>query len=276
MMSEKEILEQLSAQIRLEFMEAVRKIDSSSLSNDKNDTVTLYHGTTTANLNAIDREGILPRKQTGKGNWDDNVSSIENVTYLTNKWHYSYAIHAYIKEMQKKHGENFGKFIKERTAFPCYVECKVPKGLLVMDEDYIFSSHYQQKLKSHLKKNPHVPYMELPIFDAMECLAQYGTVGVVGNIPPSMIVSFTVLGDESFYEYLLEPTSPYVKEWDKWRQGKGKGKMKLKTLWEKEAESDLNGTWYMNQVKPNTLIHFGLNTVTGKLAMQQQTISTHA
>jgi hypothetical protein len=270
-MTEKEMLEQVSAQIRLEYMELIKSIDTSSLSVDSKDCVTLYHGTTTAYLNSIIRNGILPRNQTGIGNWDEEVASVENVTYLTNKWHYSYAIHAHIRYLQKEHGEDFGALTKERTSFPCYVECKVPKDLLVVDEDYFLTSHFLQKLKSQLKKNPDMPYMELPnLFDPMECLSQYATVGVLGNIPPSMIVSFTVLGDENMYRYITEPSSPYVKDWNKWSEGKGKGKLKLITMHEKEAESDLNGTWFIPQVKKNTIIQFGLNEASGKLAMVQR------
>jgi len=265
-----DVLEQVSAKIRMDYMEMVRAIDPSSLSYDKHDTVTLYHGTTSGYLNGIIRTGILPRRDTGIDNWQEALSSIENVTYLTNKWHYSYAIHAHIKYAEE-HDVPTESEVKLRNSFPCYVECKVPKGLLVMDEDYFHTSNFLQKLKSHLKKHPDMHYMELPnLFDPMECLAQYGTVGVLGTIPPSMITSFTVLGDESLYQYLIDPSSPYVRDWERWRQGKGKGKLKLRSLLEKEAESDLNGTWFMQQVKKNTIVSFGLNPSTGKLAMVQR------
>jgi len=267
---QKELLQQVSIKIREKYMKAVRSIDPSSLSYDKDDCVTLYHGTTTSHLISILRNGILPRNQTGIGNWEGEVSSIENVTYLTNKWHYSYALHAHIKQLKSDYGENFVGDVASRTSFPCYVECKVPKGLLVMDEDYILTSRFQQKIKSHLKKNPTVNYMELPnLFDPMECLSQSATVGVLGTIPPSMIHSFTVLADEKMYHYITDENSPYMKDWKKWSEGKGKGKLKLQTLLEKESESDLNGTWFMHQVKNNSIIKFGLNEATGKIAMQQ-------
>lgn len=265
-----EVIEQLVMKVRLEYMEKVRSIDTSSLSYDKSDTVTLFHGTTTAYLNFILRGGILPRSQTGNGNWEGEVSSIENVTYLTNKWHYFYAMNAhmnYTKNEQVNEPESSASL----PSLPCYVECKVPKDLLVVDEDYLLTSHFQQKIKSYTKKNPKAPFEEVfTLIEPMECLAQNATVGVLGTIPPSMIVSFTVLGDENLFRYLTDNHSPYMRDWNKWRQGKGKGKVKLQTLLEKEAESSLNGSWHKSQVRENTLITFAVNPNTGNLAMYQK------
>lgn len=266
----KETLEGIAIKIRLEYMYMVKNMDTSSLSYDANDTVTLYHGTTTGYLNQIIRNGILPRKETGIGNWENEVASIENVTYLTNKWHYAYAMNAHMLHLQNEHGDDPTK-ITALTSFPCYIECKVPKDLLVADEDYLLSSYFQQKIKYYMKKNPKSPYTELfDLIDPMECLTQYGTVGVLGSISPSMFVSFTVLGEQNLYQYLLDDSSPYIKDWNKWKQGKGKGKIKLKTLWEKEAESNLNGTWHISQVKKGKIVSFGLNEATRKLAMVQR------
>lgn len=81
-----------------------------------NETITLYHGTTTDRLNSILKKGLLPRKETDIDNWewnDDNENSIENVVYLSNKWHYFYAFNTWGVYLMKKYGETSRVLNKE-------------------------------------------------------------------------------------------------------------------------------------------------------------------
>lgn len=113
------------------------------------DTITLYHGTTTDRLNSILQNGILPRAKTGIDNWQGEKSSIETVTYMTNKWHYFYAFRTFQLYINATYGDDFEN-IKHLDTFPCYVECKVPKGLLVMDEDFLFTRFMVKKISSNI------------------------------------------------------------------------------------------------------------------------------
>jgi len=249
-------------ELKKEYMDSVRQIniEERQKASNPDDYVTLYHGTTTAYLNSILRNGLLPRIHTGLSNWERTMNSIDNVTYLTNKWHYFYAINA---QMEYEGKQKTSIHQRTRTSFPCYIECRVPRDLLVIDEDFILTNYMLKKIKNSVKRKKDLEY------DPMECLAEYGTVGVLGEIPPSMMISFTVLGEPKTIEYILDANSQYMKDWHKWQQGKGKGKIKLKQLWEKEAESNLNGTWWTHQLKKGYFVSFGINELTGKLAMIQ-------
>lgn len=258
-MEESNQLYEALQQLKKEYMDDIRQIniEERKKTANQNDCITLYHGTTTAHINSILQKGLLPRQHTGLSNWEHLMDSIENVTYLTNKWHYFYAINAQM-EYEKKHGAS-----GIRNTFPCYIECKVPKDLLVMDEDFLLTNYMANRIKSAVKRQKVLEY------DPMECLKEYGTVGVLGEIPPSMIVSFTVLGSPKTIKYFLDKNSQYMKDWHRWQQGKGKGKVKLRQLWEKEAESNLNGTWWTQQLRKGCDVSFGINEITRKIAMVQ-------
>jgi hypothetical protein len=186
---------------------------SQAISNtiDKEDTIAVYHGTSSYYLNTILNTGILPRSETNNSNFDDTSPSIENMTYLTNKWHYIYALNS-CKELQEKG-------ITDNN-FPTYIECRIPKSLLEVDEDFLYSTYVSNKLKSFNKSNK----SEF-VLTWEECLAHYATVGVAGSIPRKYIVSFTILGDIDYFKNsFVSEDSQYYKEFMKWIQGKGKGK----------------------------------------------------
>ena len=253
------------------YLKSLSEIDiEDAVSNaNHNDTVTLYHGTTTAHLMNILLNGIRPRIETNFNNWKHNPS-FENLTYLTNKWHYFYAFNATNSFMDDKYGEEYLEnhpdlqwWVTGET-LPCYVECKIPKSLLVADEDFFASRYFVNKLKSAVKKGKDLTY------DWMECLSQYGTVGVLGGVKPEYIVSFTVMADiRIFHEYFLDDNSQYVKEYKRWQLGKGKGKMTAKDLMKIEMKSDYNGTWWIKDLPSDLIgIKFAINQSTNKISMQ--------
>lgn len=258
----------LLTEVKKKYMEDVQTINIEEIKKEAEkdkETVTLYHGTSSNRLNLILREGILPRKDTGIDNWKgdgEEKSSIDNVVYMTNKWHYFYATNT-VWVVANETGSYIGEY---GIIYPCYIECKVPKSLLVMDEDFIKTRYMIKKITSTYKKGRGL------VFDPLECLSQYGTVGVLGGISPSMIVSFTVLGGVDIFKYIIDEESPYYKEWLNWQLGQGKGKIKLKQMWEKEAECNMNGTWYTHEVKKNSKVSFKKNPSTGNIAMVQSKV----
>lgn len=244
-------------------------VEEAQATANPNDTVTLYHGTTTAYLMNILLSGILPRSETNLNNWKSNPS-FEKLVYLTNKWHYFYAFNATNSYMSDKYGDDWLEDNQEfqwwvtGETLPCYIECKVPTGLLIADEDFLASRYFVNKLKSAMKKGKDLTY------DWMECLAHYGTVGVIGGIKPEHIVSFTVMADiRVLHEYFLDEKSQYVKEFRKWQLGKGKGKLNAIDLMKIEMKSDYNGTWWIKDLPKDLVgIKFAINQSTNKISLQ--------
>lgn len=229
-------------------------------------TVTLFHGTTTAHLNSILNNGLLPRAETKNDNWNEIHSSAENVIYLTNKWHYFYAYKAtsaYMEKRAKDEGREADPWWVTWETIPCYIECEVPKSLLVPDEDFFHSRYVSQKIQSAIKKNK--GSIEL---SWEESLAHYATVGVVGGIPTKYIKSFSILGELELQKELMYDKSPYQKDLTKWGTGKGKGNVKLLDLMKREDSSLKNGTWLMNQIPKDAMIgQIGLNPKTNTIAI---------
>lgn len=230
------------------------------------DTITLYHGSTTAYLNQILKHGLLPRKETYNDNYEKISSSAFNTVYLTNKWHYVYAYKATDVYIQKKAEQEKREVIPwwmSWETIPCYIECEVPKALLVPDEDFFHSKYISQKIKSALKKG----------FDSIEMtweesLAHYATVGVVGGIPAEYIKSFSILGELELQKELMFDKSAYQKDYKKWATGKGKGDLKLLDLMKREDRSTMNGAWFMDQLPKNKEIkQIGKNPSSNTIAI---------
>lgn len=234
-------------------------------SNEKG-TVTLFHGTTTAHLNSILKDGLLPRGITKNDNWSDIHSSASNVIYLTNKWHYFYAYQAtdaYMSKVAKERGVEAEPWWASWETIPCYIECEVPKYLLVPDEDFFHSRYVSQKIQSAIKKQK--PSLEITW---EESLAHYATAGIVGGIPTEFIKSFSILGELELQKELMYDNSLYQKDLTKWGHGKGKGDMKLLDLMKREDRSLSNGTWLMNQIpKDKSIGQIGLNPKSNTIAI---------
>lgn len=252
---------------------SLERLDPNELlcnSNQKG-TKTLFHGTTTAYLNDILQKGLLPRQATNIDNWADIQSSASNVVYLTNKWHYFYAYRAttiYLEQQAKKEGIEPKPWWLTWDSVPCYIECEVPKALLVPDEDFFHSQYVSQKIQSAIKKQK--PEIEITW---EESLAHYATVGVVGGIPPQYIKSFTILGELELQQELMHEKSPYQKDLIKWGAGKGKGSVKLIDLIKREDRSLKNGTWFLSQIPKNAVIEqIGINPKSNTIAIVFQPI----
>lgn len=239
---------------------------------DNNDTITLYHGTTTAYLNSILTKGILHTEETGTSNWD--LDAVEKFTYLTNKWHYFYAYRANEEYLIRTYGEEYQDVPEARwwdtlNPLPCYIECKVPKALLFADEDMILSRYVYKKIKYASRKAIKESQEKAPFtLTWEESLAQYGTVAAYGTIPPEYIKSFTVLGDPTMYLDLYAKDGPYRKDYMQWQNGDGKGKrFNMKTMIEREAKSDLNGTFWLKDLHGKLVNRFVFNPKTKKIAI---------
>lgn len=258
---------------REDYVKSLRSIEKKDINLvDNQETVTLYHGTTTAYLNDILSKGILTRNETGTSNWE--LQSVENFTYLTNKWHYYYAYKANEEYLVRIFGEDFadhprGQWWRTLNPLPCYIECKVPKALLFADEDMILSRYYLQKLKNTVKKAQKLGKEEINIELTWEdSLSQYGTVAAFGSIPPEYIHSFTVLGEPKMYLDLYENEGPYMKDFHQWQSGNGKGKrFDALAMMKRETNSDLNGTFWLKDMKGKKVKGFVFNPRTKKIAI---------
>lgn len=258
------LLRKQAQAIKEKYMESMSNLDfqKERMEADLSDTVTLFHGTTSLNLNSILEKGILTRDEVGTSNWEHLMESIPNATYLTDKWHYFYAINATITYLQKEFGENWMKHQTDSPVFPCYVECRVPKNALLLDEDFILSQHMLKKIKKSIKDNTSLD------LNPLECLKHYGTVGVMGAIPPEWIVSFTVLAEPEMANYVIDEKGQYFKDWKKWQYGRGKGELEATDLFKREQQSDLNGTWWMENFQKGTRIKkIGVNPDTQKISL---------
>ena len=202
---------------------------------DQKDTITLFHGTNSMYLNSILQHGIVPRSVHGISNWEKHPS-FSNLTYLTDKWHYYYAVSSIAIRMENDEIE-----FSENPVFPVYFEVEVPKAMLLPDEDFLVASRLiNNRMKKAQRTNKDFSV------DWQECLAHYGTVAVMGAVKREWITSFTILADGKYlYSNFIDEKCQYYKDSRKWQQGKGKGKMKLLDLLHLEAQTDLNGTWWL-------------------------------
>lgn len=249
--------EEIVNQLKEQHKELIEGIYSSKddLKIDKNDTVTLYHGTSINSLNGILLNGILVRSEINISNFDKKVESNDKLIYMSNKWHYFYAHNAF--KMNSKGKDDY-------FSLPCYLEAKIPKALLVEDEDFLHSPYVKNKIKRCIKRND--KYLEI---SWEESLAQYGTVAIIGNLDRSLIESFTILADLNlFYENFISPASQYHKELIKWGEGKGKGKLKFMDLVELEDSAKNITYWMKDFPKDHIITDMFMNESTDMLSLK--------
>lgn len=260
----KNLLRTQAQAIKEKYMEDIQHIDFQEKIKgaDASETISLFHGTSSLYLNSILERGILPRSEVGTSNWEHVMESIPNVTYLTDKWHYFYAINANITYLQEEFGDEWPLLMDKAQVYPCYVECKVPKDLLLIDEDFLLSEYMGKKIKKAVKEDKNLD------LNPMECLSQYGTVGVMGGIPPEWIVSFTILAEPAMVHYVTDEKGQYFKDWKKWQYGRGKGALTSLDLFKREEKSDLNGTWWTKNLRAGTRIkQIGVNPDNHKISL---------
>lgn len=209
---------------------------------DKKETVRLFFGTSTDKLNSILKNGIPTQERASTARWKGMKVSMKNVTYLTDKWHYFYAVNDCLAHVRKETPNNSLEESYDAGVFPCYIECEIPKELLVMDEDYLITRHMAKKVEKVMVKGG-----ELTL-DPMECLEKYGTVGVMGAVKPESIKSFTVLGEPGMFNYIADTNGQYIEDWRSWGKSGEKGKLKRKNLVNREQKSKMNVNWELKDI----------------------------
>lgn len=216
------------------------------VSNPKN-RITLYHGTTTAYLVDILKNGIRPRCYTNNSNYEHQHRSANNAVYLTDKWHYMYAVQVTDKYIKNKYGDNGLPWWTNRESFPVYIKLNIPKEHLAIDEDIVFSKYFKDIVRQNKD------------FTATwkESLKHYRTATFIGEIPVEYIEEITVLGDTGFIvKEICDDNSAYYKDYANVMKGVSVGKRikDISVIKKKEIKSPLNIT-----IKPQDLI--GINKV---------------
>ncbi|PLS19538.1 hypothetical protein CVD28_03730 [Bacillus sp. M6-12] len=237
----KEITDQLKEQ----YHEMVRyMVDTNESDNNNNGYVTLFHGTNLKRLNTILLSGLVPSHITGINNFEGELKSNEHLVYLTRKWHYWYAFQTYMNYRMEETEDN-----RDIYNIPCYVEVRVPENKLIIDEDFFHSTYIKNRIKTAIKK--HKTELEVSY---EECLNQYATVAYMGKIERKDIVSFTLLVNINlFRKNFIEEKSLYMRDLEKWSQGKGKGKLSLEDLFRLE-DDPANLTFMMKDIPKDNII----------------------
>lgn len=216
------------------------------------DKVKLYLGTSSAYLSELLLKGVQTRFE----NISDDESSMKNHTItLTNKWHYFNAFNMSNLFIVNKYGENAlqegeKQWWNTLETFPCYLECHIPKNKLIHSEIFMHTKYVENKIKSAQKKN------KVLKVDWNESLGNSGIVSVVQDIPREWIHSFTILPDFQFLlAYLVGKNTVYMKDYFKYKQGKGKGKMRLQDLLEIESRNKMHVSWQLKDLPSKFLIN---------------------
>lgn len=159
-----------------------------------NERITLYHGTTSENLNSIITNGILPRKKLEEGKsptWKGVLSSVDDVVYLTNSWQWQYG--AIRKSNILKEDNTPEMFTHPFSLFPVVIEVSVPVSHLLIDEDLAYSplakELYYEKVSVAMASGSEHVEIQIPEggYNYKDSLSQNGTCSFVGRIPPDWI-----------------------------------------------------------------------------------------
>lgn len=226
------------------YMNAVDKMikdnrrDSKSFGN-----VTFFHGTTFKNLNNILVNGLLPREASCvDGNYTGHLESHPGLTYLTNKWHYRYALMG-MDVYKNENAPVENAYLLGDT--PCYIEVEARHMDLIPDEDYILTPKVIECVKEALTHGHDSISIKFS-----ECLANFGTVAHFGSIPPEAIKSFTILGNlDNFFNVII--AGQYSDDITRCLDGNGVGKLNANDLCGLEAigdENKNNATYWVTNV----------------------------
>ncbi|PGK51524.1 hypothetical protein CN918_27420 [Priestia megaterium] len=213
------------------------------------ETISLFHGTSTRYLNEILQKGILPRKYHQNDNFANiNESSNEHVVYLTNKWHYSYAIVANNTSIEKEVGTELFRnsdidYLWSLTGdFPMYVELNLPVELLGVDEDTVYQHTFMQKLRSE--------EIQVPSDIAIEDSLSQGTVVSLKPILPEYINNIVIIGSSEFRYKLLN--GPYAQERSLWANGFGIGELSHEDISMDALMNHRGQLYYLDYAYPHT------------------------
>ena len=139
----------------------------------------LYHGTSARYLKRILKKGLLPRKLTGKSNWEGDVASKEMFVYLSKCYPVYFALAA----------------IKDDDSL-LILKVDVEEAELYPDEDYIskcLHAHHDEFKDVHLRKiNPHVALDDYK-HHWVDSLKNNGLVSVKDGIPHDGIVDYVIM-----------------------------------------------------------------------------------
>lgn len=191
------------------------------------ETVTLYHGTTSANLDNILLHGLQPRKFTNNNNFKDSNPSNDDLVYLTSHWHYYYAFLALNTAMQKYEEENnieledlkseeaddmtrYDVYYRLTGDVPIILEVEVPVEWLTYDEDIAYFNQFLDDAQSGKITSP-------DDIDYKYSMQQH-TCASINSIPLSMIKSIKVI---AYYDldYVLDRQSEYGQLYHLWSRG---------------------------------------------------------
>ena len=244
--------------IRDLFREELEELEETKL-NKPNDKIILYHGTTTAHLKDILKDGIKPRIYTNKSNYKEEHRSANNLVYLTDKWHYMYAYNVTEYFSKNIHGVDY-EWWKHKDILPMYIKVKVPKERLTLDEDIVYSDFFKNKvnkIKEQQKNNENakigftITKIDKVIdennhvlgFDWNDSLKHYRTVGYLGIIKPKYIEEIVILGDLPFLIKTCMSGSDYYLDYKDIMHGKESSRIKNNdTMKRLENKSPLNYT----------------------------------
>jgi len=221
-------------QIRLK-----KEQNSSFIEPTAKNMVRVYHGTNTAHVLDILSNGLQPRSITDISNWEvfhegELLSSIDDVVYVTTKWHHYYA------DVVAR---------KTEGSFPCYIGFDVPKSALIPDEDAFHSKlSHERYFKYHLSQGG-VPFH----LSGEESLTHYFTAGIPLGIPARHIREVAILGDKRFMRELLSPSNHFIQLLENWSEGKLAQEVKLSPVYKKQKKSQLNKTFSVNGKNPDSL-----------------------
>lgn len=231
-MKNREIMKKL----KLDYIESIKSLDLPPVEEGE-ETVTLYHGTSSIYLPNILKEGLKPRSATGIDNWSHLTPSIPNVVYLTNKWHYFYAVNAATDTYYQVYGDNWSSidgFDDIVEYYPCYIKLEVPRSRLILDEDIFLSNYFEGVVDDCKQRNKEI------ILDPIDAIANYGTVGYLGAIPPEYIKGFGIIANKKIMAMCVFQGEQYAKDYEIWQTGKGLGVLSLKDLEKLEFSLPLN------------------------------------
>jgi len=192
------------------------------------DKVILYHGTNTANLKKILKDGICPRGN-NEGNWEHTIRSRNDMVYLTN----SYAVYFAMCSMSEDD-------MHSMVVDPVVLEVEVDTKSLYPDEDFMEqatrnNAMWQDYFMSigHEDMTARTEYFRDNISefqdDYTNSLKYLGNACYLGEIKPESIKRYSVLDVGKVWEY----SDPTITLMNYKICGSKYRKLSKKTMWEK-------------------------------------------